>query len=175
MHHGHTHRPGTLQVLCFLRRLNWHLRHYLCQQKNKDMEQAKVTRRITEIIVHCSATPANRNYKAADIRQWHIRDRRFSDIGYHYVIDLDGTIEQGRPLNQIGAHCLNHNSHSIGICYVGGLDAAMHPADTRTPQQRIALRSLISDLQHQFPQATLHGHREFAAKECPCFDVATEL
>lgn len=147
-------------------------------------------RRIDEIIIHCSDSPEGRNDKAEDIRKWH-KQRGFSDIGYHYVIDLDGTVEKGRPIEQAGAHCTGHNRNSIGICYIGGAywrdgvnakgkpikgkdgKAVLMPKDTRTPAQRIAMKELVAQLREQFPHATVHGHREFANKACPCFDVET--
>ena len=131
-------------------------------------------RGINEIIIHCSATPEGREVTVEDIDRWH-RLRKFSCIGYHYVIYADGSIHPGRPEGDIGAHCAGHNKHSIGICYIGGLDRRGNPKDTRTPQQREALRSLVALLQERYPGATVHGHREFAAKECPCFNVASEL
>lgn len=130
-------------------------------------------RRIDEIIIHCAATRAGRDFHAADIRRWH-RERGFADIGYHFVVTLDGTVEPGRPLAQTGAHCIGHNRRSIGICYVGGLDSAGHPADTRTPAQRASLEQLVGRLRQLYPGATVHGHREFAAKACPCFDARAE-
>ena len=111
----------------------------------------------------------------ADIDRWH-RQRGFNKIGYHYVIYRDGSIHPGRPVEEIGAHCRGHNANSIGVCYIGGLDAdTFEPCDTRTPQQRQALRELISHLQQQYPEATVHGHNEFADKACPCFRVSTQL
>lgn len=127
-------------------------------------------RQIKQIIIHCSATPEGKNIGATTIRGWH-KERGFTDIGYHYVIRLDGTIEQGRPIEQIGAHCQGHNRNSIGICYIGGLSQKRQPKDTRTIAQRHAMKQLIQELQEQFPEATIHGHREFAAKACPCFDI----
>ncbi|MCM1110848.1 MAG: N-acetylmuramoyl-L-alanine amidase [Clostridium sp.] len=130
-------------------------------------------RPVTEIIIHCSATPAGRDVSVADIRSWHLA-RGFRDIGYHFVITLDGTIYSGRPVAQIGAHCLGHNANSIGVCYIGGCDGRMRPLDSRTPAQSLTLRRLIAILLKQYPGATLHGHREFAAKACPSYDVQTE-
>ena len=131
-------------------------------------------RKINEIIVHCSATPDGRAVTVAQIDAWH-RKRGFRCIGYHFVIYLDGSIHKGRPVAEIGAHCLGHNADSIGICYVGGLATDNStPMDTRTPQQKAALRNLITELRHQFPMAVVHGHREFANKACPCFDAAAE-
>lgn len=131
-------------------------------------------RKIDRIIIHCSATPEGREVTVEDIRRWH-RQQGYEDIGYHYVVMLDGTVARGRDESVAGAHCKGYNSNSIGVCYVGGCDALMRSKDTRTPQQRIALRSLIDELRGRYPKATVHGHCEFAAKACPCFDVATGL
>lgn len=130
-------------------------------------------RSISEIIVHCTATPDGRDVRVPQIRQWHLK-RGFKDIGYHYVVYLDGTVAEGRPISQPGAHCLGHNAHSIGVCYVGGLDRHGYPADTRTLKQKKSLERLLGQLHDRFPSATVHGHREFAAKACPCFDAAKE-
>lgn len=127
-------------------------------------------RKITEIIVHCSATKEGRNFSASDIDRWH-REKGWNGIGYHYVVCLDGQVQEGRPLEIAGAHCVGHNSNSIGICYIGGIGDDLQPKDTRTMEQKIALHSLISRLHRQFPGATIHGHCEFAKKACPCFDV----
>lgn len=132
-------------------------------------------RSITEIIIHCSATAEGRDFGVADIRRWH-KAQGWTDVGYHYVVRLDGTVQEGRALSEPGAHCKGHNAHSIGICYVGGLAAdGRTPKDTRTTAQRAALRALVDRLQRQFPAATVHGHCEFAAKACPCFDVRAEF
>ena len=127
-------------------------------------------RAIDEIIVHCTATPEGRDISVEDITRWHI-DRGFTTIGYHYVVLLDGTIERGRPEEQVGAHCKGHNSQSIGIAYVGGCDKAMRPKDTRTTPQRASLIHLLKELKVKYPKATIHGHNEFANKACPSFDV----
>lgn len=132
-------------------------------------------RHINEIIIHCSATPEGRDYTVADIDRWH-KARGWRGIGYHYVIYRDGSVHAGRPVEQIGAHCTGHNANSIGICYIGGVAAdGKTPKDTRTPAQRIALRELVEELMAKYPEATVHGHREFAPKACPSFDVQTEL
>ena len=130
-------------------------------------------RTINSIIIHCTATKPLAHINVNDVRRWH-RERGFSDIGYHYLILVDGTVETGRPLSAIGAHCKGHNAHSIGICYVGGLNDKGKPADTRTPAQCEAMRTLLTSLKHRFPDATIHGHRNFAAKACPCFDATAE-
>ena len=130
-------------------------------------------RSIDKIIVHCSATREGQHVTVQQIRQWHLQ-RNFADIGYHYVVYLDGTVHKGRPLEKAGAHCKGYNTHSIGICYVGGLDRQGKPKDTRTAAQKAAMLSLIRELRQRFPRATVHGHREFANKACPCFDAAKE-
>ena len=130
-------------------------------------------RSIDKIIVHCSATREGQHVTVQQIRQWHLQ-RNFADIGYHYIIYLDGTVHKGRPLEKAGAHCKGYNAHSIGICYVGGLDRQGKPKDTRTAAQKAALLTLIRELRQRFPRATVHGHREFANKACPCFDAKKE-
>lgn len=133
----------------------------------------KFTQTITEIIVHCTATPAGRDLTAADITRYHL-DRGFETIGYHYIVRLDGKVEQGRDEAFVGAHCLGHNSRAIGVAYIGGLDREGNPTDTRTDSQRAALQYLIGELCRRYPTAKVHGHRDFAAKACPCFDAAKE-
>ena len=131
-------------------------------------------RTIKEIIIHCSATPEGKDFTVQDIKRWHL-NRGFRDIGYHYVIYRDGSVHTGRSVAQAGAHCQKHNAHSIGICYIGGL--AMNgktPKDTRTEAQKVAIVQLLKDLHNRYPSATVHGHRDFAAKACPCFDVHAE-
>ena len=132
-------------------------------------------RTITLIIIHCSAVRPWQRSSAADIDRWH-RERGFQNgIGYHYVVRRDGTVEVGRPLEVIGAHCENHNRHSIGVCYEGGLDAAGKPADTRTEAQKVALRNLLQQLHARFPKAIIAGHNLFnPMKACPCFDAVKE-
>lgn len=135
-------------------------------------------RRIDEIIIHCSATPEGKNFKAADIRRWHTAKppvgRGWSDIGYHYVILLDGTVEHGRPVDRIGAHCSGRNENSIGVCLIGGCAAdGKTSKDTRTEAQKASLLNLVRELQNRYriPSSGIHGHNEFANKACPSFDV----
>lgn len=132
-------------------------------------------RRITEIIVHCTATPEGRECSVKEIRQWHLA-RGFSDIGYHYVIHLDGSLENGRDVDLSGAHCTGHNTNSIGVCYVGGCGKdGKTPKDTRTEEQKVALLSLLYDLRKMYPGAKIYGHRDFANKACPSFDARKEF
>ena len=130
-------------------------------------------REITEIIIHCSATVEGKHFTVEDIDRWH-KERGWQGIGYHYVIYLDGSIHRGRDLNKIGAHCSGHNKNSIGICYIGGVDKNGKAKDTRTEEQKESLEQLIKSLQCRFPKAGVFGHRDFANKACPCYDVMRE-
>jgi len=145
-------------------------------------------RTITLLIIHCSATPEGKDYTVEDIDRWH-KARGFNcqgiHIGYHYVVYRDGSIHTGRPESMFGAHCKDHNTHSIGICYIGGLKASPQPspegkgvkyvpADTRTLAQKAALLKLLTELKKKYPRALIMGHNVFANKSCPCYDAAKE-
>lgn len=129
-------------------------------------------RNIKEIIIHCTDTPAGRDDRAADIRRWH-KAKGWNDIGYHYVVDLDGTIEAGRSPEIAGAHAQGHNANSIGVVYVGG-KYLNRPADTRTDAQKASLLLLLKYLRQRYPDARIIGHRNVSDKACPCFDAETE-
>lgn len=138
------------------------------------MTLKKSRRRINEIIVHCTATPEGRDYTVADIRQMH-KAQGWVDIGYHYLIYRDGSIHEGRNVDLVGAHCQGHNAQSIGVCYVGGVARdGKTPKDTRTQAQKDALVHLLMQLVCLYPDATIRGHRDFAAKACPSFDATRE-
>ncbi len=132
-------------------------------------------RKVNKIIIHCTATPEGREHDVADIRRWHLK-RGFNDIGYHYLIHIDGTIEEGRPINKQGAHCSGQNRGSIGICYVGGMSKDMKKAkDTRTQAQRDSLIKLMHELIYKYNKdMTIHAHHEYANKSCPSFNVQEE-
>jgi N-acetylmuramoyl-L-alanine amidase len=131
-------------------------------------------RTIKELIVHCTATPEGKYFDAADIDRWH-KQRGWSGIGYHFVILLDGTIEYGRDLKKSGAHTRGRNSSSIGLTYIGGMDANMQKAkDTRTEAQKESMLLLLKTLKKLHPEAVIYGHRDFSSKACPSFDAKTE-
>lgn len=144
-------------------------------------------RKIELIVVHCSATREGTDVTIDDIRQWH-RKRGFRDVGYHFVVYRDGTVVEGRPLEQVGAHVKGHNRHSVGICYIGGLSAIGEIKDTRTDAQKVALRELLKDLKRRYPKARVCGHRDLSPdrngdgiisdyewlKACPCFNAKEE-
>lgn len=136
------------------------------------LKQSKRT--IKEIIVHCTATPEGRVETVQSIRNMH-KAKGWSDIGYHYLIGLNGERWEGRNVNLIGAHCEGHNSNSIGVCYVGGVDKKMQAKDTRTEKQKYALVALLKDLRKLYPKAKIYGHHDFnKGKSCPCFDAKNE-
>lgn len=132
-------------------------------------------RKIEKIIIHCSATKEGRDISTETIKSWHVKGRGWRDIGYHLVIELDGSLKVGRPLHKIGAHTLGENEHSIGICYVGGVDSDNKAKDTRTKDQKSTLIKVIEGLLEDYPEATIHGHNEFANKACPSFNVQKEF
>ena len=137
-------------------------------------------RAIERIVIHCTATKAGKDYSVADIRRWHVEGRHFKDIGYHFLIHIDGTIERGRPWDQPGAHAKGYNRTSIGIAYVGGLEG-----DTRTTAQVHALRGIVGALRAMYPMIEVDGHRDLSVdlngdgaisknewmKLCPQFDM----
>lgn len=137
-------------------------------------------RSITLLVVHCSAVRPYQTSSAADIDEWHKRrvtrsGEHWKGIGYHFVVRRDGTVEKGRPIEEQGAHCYPHNRYSIGICYEGGLDVLGNADDTRTPEQKLALRKLLMELHERFPRAVIVGHRDLApGRDCPCFNAVAE-
>ena len=146
------------------------------------------SRAMDTIVIHCSATKEGKDYTIEDIKKWHLQ-RGFKDVGYHFVIKLDGTIEVGRSLDKIGAHVTNHNTGSIGICYIGGLSSNNKAKDTRTDEQKESLTNLINVLKTFIHIKEIKGHRDFSKdlngngvidpneymKDCPCFDVQKEF
>lgn len=145
-------------------------------------------RKINKLIIHCSATKEGDDVSVDTIRKWH-KKRGFRDIGYHYVIGIDGVLFNGRPIEQMGAHCTGHNKDSIGICYVGGLNSNGKPKDTRTEAQKYTMNKLITELKKIHMTAIIKGHRDYSpdlnddgkidkwewVKVCPCFEVSNEF
>ena len=132
-------------------------------------------RTITLLVIHCSAVRPDQTSSAAQIDTWHRRQGWHLGIGYHYVVRRDGQIEPGRPEWMVGAHCKNHNAHSLGICYEGGLNARGQPDDTRTLAQKLAMLQLLEVLHRKYPKALIVGHHDLnPQKDCPCFDAVKE-
>jgi N-acetylmuramoyl-L-alanine amidase len=136
-------------------------------------------REINKIIVHCTATPEGRKVSVEEIDSWH-KQRGWSQIGYHYVVQLDGTINPGRPITITGAHVKGHNKGSIGITYVGGVeskrgeDGKWIAKDTRTEAQKDSLEYLVGYLCASYPGAEVYGHCDFSSKACPSYDAKSE-
>ena len=130
----------------------------------------KVVRKLDRIILHCTATTEGRHVDVDTIRKWHL-DRGWSDVGYHFIIYIDGSVHVGRPIEQSGAHTSGHNATTIGVVYVGGTDASGKAKDTMNAAQETAFVNLVKHLRDQFGPLTLHGHNEYAAKACPSFKV----
>ena len=152
------------------------------------MRSYKQTKRlISLIILHCSATRVNQTVTVADIDRWH-RKRGWNGIGYHIVVYQDGSIHDGRPVEKKGAHVENHNAHSIGVCYIGGLNIEGQPADTRTEAQKASLLAIMQQLHQDYPRTIILGHRDLSPdlnhdgrishnefiKQCPCLDTMVE-
>ena len=131
-------------------------------------------RLVKEIIIHCSATREDQQVSVDTIRDWHLA-KGWNDIGYHFYVDLDGTINKGRDIDKMGAHCKGHNRNSIGICYCGGVETdGKTPKDTRTQEQKDSLLNVLKTLKAMYPEAVIYSHNEFAAKACPSFDATEE-
>lgn len=133
---------------------------------------------VNDIIIHCSDSPATLDIGAKEIKEWHTlpkpKGNGWADIGYHYVIRLDGTVEKGRLISRAGAHCLYHNAHSIGICYVGGKNEKGERVDTRTPAQKSSMVKLVTNLIRMY-RCDVHGHRAYTdGKTCPNFNAHAE-
>ena len=133
-------------------------------------------RNVTEVVVHTAATPEGKHFTVEDIDRWH-RQRGFNSIGYHWVVYLDGSVHAGRPEEKIGAHVAGRNRNTIGICYIGGVDAndTKKAKDTRTPEQKHAMVQLLREILERYPAIhTISGHHDYAAKACPCFPARKE-
>ena len=135
-------------------------------------------RKLDTIIIHCTATRSGwmedspTTEKVNEVRRWHL-DRGWSDVGYHYLIDRDGTIASGRPVERSGAHTRGHNRGSVGIALFGGHGSSTTDEFTEnfTPEQGASLRDLISDLMSNHGEMKIAGHNEYSTKACPGFNV----
>ena len=131
--------------------------------------------RVTNIVIHYSATFPDWDITAADIDRMHrARTPPFAKIGYHWFIRRDGTVEPGRPEHELGAHVAGQNRGKLGICWAGGLERASGASagvNNMTPEQEASLVRLIRELLGRYPEAEVVGHRDLAATQCPGFDV----
>lgn len=137
-------------------------------------------RKITEIIVHCSAS--RQGATASEIAAYHTRPvaeggKGWSVAGYHWVVEADGLCVAVVPESVVANGCKGHNVGAVHVCWVGGVDVSrpgLPAVDNRTPQQRESLRRVVEGLRRRYPGAKVYGHRDFAAKACPCFDARQE-
>ena len=183
-----------LDVIMFLvpffgkRKRNRIVREVRFNATHKEVCNVKTMRKISLIVIHCSATRVDRDFTAKDVDTAH-RFRGFSCWGYHYYIRKSGQIEPMRDEDTVGAHARGFNAISLGVCYEGGLDENGKAADTRTSRQKEAMHRLVSELLQRYPDAKVVGHRDLSPdtnyngivdpweriKECPCFEVIEEF
>lgn len=135
------------------------------------MAQFKKRTETNTIFVHCSATKPSQDIGARQIRIWHKHGKGWLDIGYHLVIKRDGTVEEGRPLDVVGAHAFGHNGDSVAVCLVGGIDEKGEADSNFTSEQYESLKTVIKSLKGKYENATIKGHRDVSYKDCPSFDV----
>lgn len=127
------------------------------------------------IVIHCSATKPTMDIGVREIRMWH-KQQGWLDVGYHFIIKRDGTVQEGRPVDVVGSHVKNHNSNSVGVCLVGGVDENMKPDANFTVDQWASLETVVKDLKEKYPNASVKGHNEFdKGKACPSFNVQSWL
>lgn len=132
------------------------------QFKKRDVTEA--------IFVHCSATKPSQDIGVETIRMWH-RQQGWLDVGYHFIIKRDGTVEEGRPVDVIGSHVKDWNYKSVGVCLVGGIDDKGKFKANFTPMQMHALKAALDILKSMYPQAAIKAHHDVAPKACPSFDL----
>lgn len=130
-------------------------------------------RDIKKIIIHCSATKPSMDIGVDTIRDWHVNGNGWDDIGYHYVIRRDGTVETGRDLSVSGAHAAGYNLDSVGICVAGGINQSGKSEFNFTGTQMAQLEHVVNMLcnTYNLPESAVMGHNEVSKKDCPCFDV----
>lgn len=130
-------------------------------------------RKSTEaIFVHCSATRPEQDVGVREIRQWH-KQLGWLDVGYHFIIKRDGTVEEGRPIEAVGSHVKGWNEKSIGICLVGGVDSKMQPDANFTKEQMESLKHMLETLkQTLYPNIIFKAHHDVAPKACPSFNLS---
>jgi N-acetylmuramoyl-L-alanine amidase len=133
----------------------------------------KKKKRPKKVIMHCAATPDSNEPGARwyeldieEVRRWHVKGRGWKDVGYHYFIKRDGTIQPGRPVGSRGAHTKGRN-YDIGVCYAG----TSEPTDA----QKISMRALCRQFreEHGISPLDWHCHHEYADKDCPGFSLKT--
>lgn len=133
--------------------------------------QFKTRAETTAIFVHCSATKPSMDIGVREIRQWH-KEQGWLDVGYHFIIRRDGTVEEGRPVEAVGSHVKDWNSVSVGVCLVGGIDSSGKFEANFTKEQMDSLEIKLEELQDMYPDAALKAHHDVAPKACPSFNLS---
>ena len=148
-------------------------------------------REIKSVILHCTATTLEKELSVKEIRRWHTdpppKGRGWSDIGYHFLIHQDGTLEKGRHIDKIGAHTWGNNYGSVGVAYCGGVvkkikksldkekpksKTTYEPKDTMTKEQIASFRNLVGLLEVMFGELKIRGHNDYTnSKDCPYFKM----
>ena len=129
-------------------------------------------RKIDRIVIHCTATKPGHDVDISDVREWHVKGNGWTDVGYHYVIKLDGTIQNGRPVRKMGAGVKGHNRDTIHVAYVGGCDNTGQPANTMNTAQMGAIYEICTALGRVFGALELIGHNDLTdEKACPSYNV----
>lgn len=131
--------------------------------------------RVKYLTFHCAATPEGRPDSADAIAAWDKQE--YGQESYHIIVTLDGVAHRRLADTVKGAHVGKANTGNIGVCYVGGVDRAGKPKDTRTPAQKATMAAIAKDYAARYPGIVFRGHRDWPGvkKACPSFDVATWL
>lgn len=131
-------------------------------------------RKINELIWHCTATREGQHFERSDVDAWH-KQRGWSGIGYHKLVLLDGSVQEGRPESKVGAHTGGRNANTIGYAYVGGVGKdGKTPKDTRTDAQKKTMIRLTKEAVKRYGLKKVSGHHDYAAKACPSFPARQE-
>lgn len=148
-----------------------------------------MAKKLQYLVIHCTATPEGREVSAADIKRWHTSappaGRGWKQVAYTDLFHLDGTVERLVKNNEdsqvdpweITNGAAGYNSISRHIVYAGGVDAdnIKKAKDTRTPEQREAMKQYVLDFHRKHPTVKIVGHYQLANKACPSFDVSAWL
>ena len=132
-----------------------------------------IKRELTDtIVIHCSATPATMDIGVDKIREWHVDDNKWADVGYHHIITRDGTLEPARPEEMQGAHAPAANYRSVAICMIGGSNSNGDWENNFLDPQWVTLKALLLNLIEKYEIKKIIGHYQVDdKKECPSFKV----
>ena len=128
------------------------------------MPFARPARHVDRVFLHCSASDNPDHDDIATIRSWHVDERGWSDVGYHYFIRSDGALQEGRPLERTPAAQAGHNAGTLAICLHGLAEENFADDQFRT------LTALAREIDEAYAgRVTFHGHCEVSSKPCPVF------